>query len=209
MTFFSSPELLVLHAARIKGRVTEEAIARRYRLERVDVGELLLDREARGFVTRVAFADLHGWSITEAGRAEDRRLITTELETAGAKGAVESVHAGFVPLNERFLDVVTRWQVRPTPWDRMAPNDHADERWDDQVLDSLTNLVHRLRLLQDELSARLARFDGYADRIEAALARADRGEKKWVDEPGIDSCHMVWFELHEDLLATLDLDRSP
>ena len=44
--------------------------------------------------------------------------------------------------------------------------------------------------------------------VEAALARADRGEKKWVDEPGIDSCHMVWFELHEDLLTTLGLERA-
>jgi hypothetical protein len=25
---------------------------------------------------------------------------------------------------------------------------------------------------------------------------------------GIDSCHTVWFELHEDLLATLNIERG-
>ena len=36
------------------------------------------------------------------------------------------------------------------------------------------------------------------------------GRRKWVDEPKIDSCHTVWFELREDLhlLATLGLERG-
>jgi hypothetical protein len=25
---------------------------------------------------------------------------------------------------------------------------------------------------------------------------------------GVDSCHRVWFELHEDLVATLGIDRA-
>jgi hypothetical protein len=183
-------------------------VAGRYSLDAGDVEELFLDHEARGWVQRVAFADLHGWAITERGREEIHRLLTEELDRAGAREAVAETHTSFVRLNTRFLDAVTRWQVRPSPWDRMALNDHSDPRWDGDVLEALRGLARRLRPLEEQLSGKLTRFQGYTDRIEGALARADRGETKWVDEPGIDSCHMVWFELHEDLLATLGLERD-
>ena len=42
------------------------------------------------------------------------------------------------------------------------------------------------------------------------LAVHDRfraGDPSWVDRTGADSCHTVWFELHEDLIATLGLRR--
>jgi hypothetical protein len=183
-------------------------VARRYPLDTSHVEELFLDLEARGSLQRVRFTDLQGWSITERGREEDRRLLSDELDRAGAREVVAQAHAAFVRLNDRFLDVVTRWQVRPMPWDRMALNDHTDLTWDGRVLDELADLARKLRPLEEPLSAKLARFEGYADRIEAALARVDRGETKWLDEPGIDSCHMVWFELHEDLLATLGIERG-
>ena len=35
-----------------------------------------------------------------------------------------------------------------------------------------------------------------------------RGETDWLTKPIIDSYHTVWFELHEDLLATLGLERG-
>lgn len=53
----------------------------------------------------------------------------------------------------------------------------------------------------------LTRFRGYDARFAAALARARAGESAWVDRSDVDSCHRVWFELHEDLIATLGLDR--
>jgi hypothetical protein len=49
---------------------------------------------------------------------------------------------------------------------------------------------------------------GYAERYSAALERVDRGERAWVAQPRIDSCHTVWMELHDDLLATLGLKRG-
>ncbi|MEK8226978.1 hypothetical protein NKG05_14185 [Oerskovia sp. M15] len=33
-------------------------------------------------------------------------------------------------------------------------------------------------------------------------------EGGWVDRTDVDSCHRVWFELHEDLVATLGIDRG-
>lgn len=54
----------------------------------------------------------------------------------------------------------------------------------------------------------LARFAGYAERYNAAVARVVRGENRWVDGLGFDSCHVVWMQLHEDLLASIVLDRG-
>lgn len=60
----------------------------------------------------------------------------------------------------------------------------------------------------EELCGVLTRFQGYDDRFAAALARVDAGDRSWVDRPGADSCHTVWFQLHEDLLATLGIRRD-
>jgi hypothetical protein len=187
---------------------TAAEIARRFPVDPAEAEELLLDHEASGHVRRVEFADLRGWSLTERGRTEDERLLAAELAAAAARDAVEESHASFVPLNSRFLETITRWQIHPTSWDAMAANDHSDWRWDEQVLGTLAGLSRRLRPIEERLTGSLARFGGYADRFAAALARVDQGERKWVDEPRIDSCHTVWFELHEDLLATLGLARG-
>ncbi|GEK21750.1 hypothetical protein CXY01_22700 [Cellulomonas xylanilytica] len=44
-------------------------------------------------------------------------------------------------------------------------------------------------------------------RSTAARRRAVAGDGGWVDRTDVDSCHRVWFELHEDLVATLGIDR--
>jgi hypothetical protein len=59
-----------------------------------------------------------------------------------------------------------------------------------------------------DLARRLSRFDGYSDRYATAMRRVERGERSWIDGVGLDSCHVVWFELHEDLIATLGLQRG-
>ena len=208
MPFASSADLLVLHAVRITGMADDAAVARRFGLDGAQVQELLLDFEACGWVRRAEFADLRGWGLTDAGRAEGQRRLAAELEEAAAGAAVIDAHAAFVRLNGRFLDAITRWQIRPEPWDAMAPNDHRDHRWDGRVLDTLAEHSRRLRPVDQQLSAQLSRFGGYADRFAAALDRVERGQTRWVDGPRIDSCHTVWFELHEDLLATLGLERG-
>ncbi|HET6653544.1 MAG TPA: transcriptional regulator [Nocardioides sp.] len=200
--------LLVLHGVRLLGMADSAAVARRYSLDRDAVHEMLLDREAFGHVQHSAFADVSGWSLTERGRAEGERLLALELEDSGAREVVEQTHAGFAPLNGRFLEAITDWQIRPTSFDRMATNDHSDWAWDERVLKTLAGLARRLEPLGAELSGALARFAGYSERFSAALARVDRGERRWVDAPRIDSCHTVWFELHEDLISTLGLQRG-
>jgi len=93
------------------------------------------------------------------------------------------------------------------PGDPLAANDHTDFRWDDRVLDELRHVVQAVRPLCLELGASLDRMSGYDARLDRALARVEQGERSYVDRPRADSVHTVWFELHEDLLATLGLSR--
>jgi hypothetical protein len=208
MGYPSSPDLLVLHAVRILGMADSAAVARRFRLDPGGAEELLLDFQASGWIHRVSFADISGWALTDAGRAEDVRRLGAELDQAGTRPTVATAYADFDKLNKCFLEVITNWQIRPTPIEPMARNDHSDRAWDERVLDALGGLDHSLRPLCANLLDALNRFDGYADRFSAALDRADRGDDSWVAGIGIDSCHTVWFQLHEDLLATLNIERG-
>ena len=204
----SPPDLLTLHAVRVAGMADVALVARRTGLERAVVEDQLLDDEARGWVRRVAFADLAGWSLTDTGRVEGERRLADELRRTGTREAVEEARDAFERLNERFLATVTRWQIRPRSWDGLAANDHDDVRWDERVLDDLASCGRRLVPLCAGLTAALDRFAGYDVRYAAAHDRAEAGQRSWVDGTGLDSCHTVWIQLHEDLLATLGLERG-
>ena len=204
----STVELLTLHAVRLKGMADDRQIAARFDLDPVAVEECLLDYEAYGWVTRVAFADLSGWTLTERGRAENVRQLAAELEASGARPVVQDAYARFEPLNDRLLRACTDWQLRPSRDDPLAANDHTDQLWDQYVLDELALISDYLRLLCAGLGQRLARLRGYDDRFATALRRSRRGEHEWVAKPRADSCHTVWMELHEDLLATLGIQRG-
>jgi hypothetical protein len=208
VTATSVPEVLVLHAVRLLGFADSTAVARRYGLDEAGTRESLLDAEARGWVSRLALDGTAGWSLTDAGRAEARRRLAGELRRVGDVADVHAAHDRFLPLNAVVLRAVTDWQLRPSPTGRLVPNDHADPAWDLAALDALGRVVPDLESIVAALAGVLARFAGYEARFAAALARARSGERAWVDRTDVDSCHRVWFELHEDLLATLDLERT-
>ncbi|MFJ7987260.1 transcriptional regulator [Streptomyces sp. NPDC096351] len=204
----SAPELLALHAVRLKGVADDAEAAARYGLDAEVVGEALLDHEARGWVTRRAFAGTRGWTLTDSGRAEGERLLAGELARAGLGPFVRQRYETFLAHNARCLRACTDWQVRADGTGRLAVNDHGDAVWDGRVLDELTALGRVIEGLTEELGARIDRFAGYGPRFTGALARVRRGELSWVDRVKEDSCHTVWMELHEDLLATLGIARG-
>jgi hypothetical protein len=204
----STPELLVLHAVRLLGFASEGRVTARFALDHGVVVELLEDFEAFGWVRRSQFSGMAGWSLTEAGRVQNRSMLASELDAADARPVVQGALAAFEPLNARFLDAVTRWQLHPVPGDPLAANDHSDPRWDDRVIDDLVGLGAGLSQVCAPLAAALARFAGYAARYVTAADRVRRGEARWVDGLVFDSCHVVWIQLHEDLLATLGVDRA-
>ena len=209
MAYQSAPDDLALHGVRVLGFPTTARLASRYQLDASAAGEALLDFEARGWARQLSFGGSTGWSLTGAGRAENARRLAAELGRAAARDTVARGHAAFLPLNRRFGAACTDWQIRPARLDPMAFNDHTDWGWDERVLRTLGSVAASFRLLCAQLTEGLARFGGYADRYSSALGQVDRGHRAWVDAPDRDSCHMLWIQFHEDLLATLGIPRGP
>jgi hypothetical protein len=200
--------LLVLHGVRLMGVGDEEGVARRFGLDSGVTAELLLDFQAFGWIGWSEFAGSGGWSLSDAGRVENERQLADELDRVGGRAVIQEVYQGFLPLNERLQRICTDWQIRPTATDALAFNDHSDPDWDRRVVDELGILAETLHAVSARIGAVLERLQGYDVRFATALERVRAGDGSWVDRTGADSCHTVWFELHEDLIATLGLARA-
>src|SRR5690606_27907548 len=105
--------------------------------------------------------------------------------------------------NAELRAICTDWQVRGD-----ALNDHTDHDHDERVIRRLVGLHRRARAVCRDLDAHLSRFGRYEGRLATARDKVLDGDGGWFTQPLIDSYHTVWFELHEDLLATLGIDRS-
>ena len=89
-----------------------------------------------------------------------------------------------------------------------TPNDHSDTDYDATVIGRLADTNDAIQPICADLGALLARFGGYTDGFGNSLAKVQAGEQEWFTKPIIESYHTVWFELHEDLLATLGIERQ-
>jgi hypothetical protein len=207
MSHRSEPSLLALHGVRVLGSPSAAAIAERFSLPAADVREHLLDAQAFGWVTRYDFFG-ETWSMTERGLAENEQQLAAELDGIGARELVAGVHAAFRPVNALHGRACTEWQLHPTLWDPAAINDHTDPVWDDAALVELEECDNALAGFGATLTGVLDRFGGYAQRHSAALARVREGNNDWLDAPDRPSCQLVWIQFHEDLLATLQIERG-
>jgi hypothetical protein len=197
-------DLLVLHTLRCIGFSGLARVAAATGLGEPEVESELIDLAVAGLVTRVA-GDFGGWGLTEAGRAADAERIAGELDRAGAREAVAAAYDRFLVLNPELLDLCTAWQTRSVDGVVLA-NDHTDPAYDARVLDRLADLDRRAEAVCADLSAALPRFRRYRVRLAGALARARAGALDSVAD-SLESYHTVWFQLHEDLLATLGIPR--
>jgi hypothetical protein len=202
----SDPRLLVLHGLRLKGVAPAESVADAVDLPVSEVEASLPELEAEGLVARRS-GRLAGWTLTPAGRDEHGRLLGDEARAAGAHATVARSYRRFRALNAGVLNVCSRWQVRDVGG-RPVRNDHRDGRYDARVVADLARLEARTEPLLDDLASALDRYGRYRPRLRHAVDRVEAGERDWFTKPMIPSFHTVWFELHEDLLATLGLDRS-
>jgi hypothetical protein len=197
-------DLVVLHTLRCIGFADLGRVAAAAGLPEADVESELIDLGVAGLVNHAA-GDFGGWGLTEAGRAVDAERIAGELEAAGARSAVAAAYDGFLVLNPELLELCSAWQMRSVDG-VVTMNDHADSAYDARVLDRLTDLDRRAGAVCVALSAALPRFGCYRVRLADALAHARSGALEYVTD-STASYHAVWFQLHEDLLATLGIPR--
>ena len=202
MSHPSPLNLLTLHCLRLKGYADVATVAASSGASSEDVTSCLAGLRNRDLV-HLPGSGVLGWALTPAGRTEDDRLLGLELELVGARPHIEAAYHRFLVLNSELRAVCTAWQVHG---DEL--NDHTDADYDESVVARLTALHRRARMVCGDLAAQLARFGGYEARLATALDRVRAGDPGWFTQPLIDSYHTVWFELHEDLLSTLGIDRA-
>ncbi len=196
---------LVLFALRVRLFAEVDAVAERCRLPIDRTAAVLADAAAGGLVHHRDGAR-PGWRLTPHGRSVGAARWRAEAVDGGCIPAVTEQYHAFRALNQPLLEVVSAWQVRDL--EAGTVNDHTDPAHDAAVLDDLTELDTRVAPICDRLSASMQRYGWYRPRFAAALGRARAGEVDAVAAPLSDSYHTVWFELHEDLLVTLEIDRA-
>ena len=202
----SDPELLVLHTLRLRGFVDADVVAFACRQPESTVHQSLAELRDRGHVSR-RDGRISGWSLTPQGRSEGERLLGAELDNVGCRALVLDAYRRFLELNEPFLEACTRWQLRDGH-DGVRANPHDDRSYDNEIIAELDRLDDAVQPICSDLAAVLERFSYYNGRFAVARLRVHDGEHDWFTKPMIDSYHSVWFEMHENLLATLNLVRG-
>jgi hypothetical protein len=202
----SDPRLLVLHGLQLKGNAPAPAVADTVDLPLADVERELRTLAAEGLVVERTNPP-SGWGLTSTGRATVARLVAVEVDATGVRPAVTDAYHRFRALNAAVLDACSRWQVRDVAGSPVL-NDHRDPAYDAGVVADLARLQRRADPVLDDLAGTLARYRAYGPRLRRAVEHVEAGEGDWFTKPSLPSYHTVWFELHEDLLTTLGLDRS-
>ena len=209
MAVDSDPAFRALHVLRVRGVTPTDEIAAVAGVDPIEVEQAMERFRDEGFVT-LRTGSLPGWSLTRLGRDADAQTAATELDAAGLRDVVDALYRRFLELNPLLLRLCTDWQLLP-PLDNKTPpelNRHDNAEYDAEVLGRLAKVDGAAQPICGGLADALARFGNYGPRLSAARVRVEAGEHDWMTKPMIDSYHSVWFELHEDLLATLGIERG-
>ena len=206
MAATSDLRTLVLHGLRLKGFADAAAAAEAVGLDEADAKPELDALVGEGLAT-YREGRLSGFALTPAGREAHGRRLAEELDASGQRDAVRAAYERFLAINQDLLGICTAWQLREVGGEQVV-NDHADAAHDAAVVERLAALHAEVAPICADLAATLDRFGGYGPRLADALARVQAGDTDWFTKPMIASYHTVWFELHEDLLATLGLERA-
>ncbi|HJV98021.1 MAG TPA: hypothetical protein VJ617_02845 [Arthrobacter sp.] len=196
-----SSMLLTLHALRLLGFAYTASVAHRFHQDPDDVERLLIEAGANRWAVSSSFGGTRGWSLTVAGRTENERLLAEQLDSAGGRVAVNGVLADFGPLNEQVVAACSRLQLQ---W--LSAGHRPNPAIDAQTHQGFTRALTSLMDLEARLTAVLARFGGYTDRLRKAVENAAT-DPAWLTATDRDSFHRIWFELHEDLISTLGIQR--
>ena len=201
----TATDLLVLHTLRCIGAASTGRLADAAGLDDSVVESNLIDLGSSGLVTFSA-GTFGGWMLTENGRGEVALRIAIEVSETDRRDELAETFSEFLELNPVALGVCSAWQLR-TDRSPVVLNDHRDPLYDESVLDRLRSLDSAVDPVIERLASVLPRFGRYRDRLTESRTRAESGETSEVAD-SITSYHSVWFQLHEDLLATLGLKRS-
>ncbi len=196
---------LLLHVARVKGLAPVSILADMAGMPPGEATLGLTSLQEQGHMEwkEGRFA---GWKITPSGRETHKILLDQEFSAPTfPKTVLAEAYEGFSSLNTTFKTLCTAWQVREGTNDM---NDHTDKKYDKVVIIRLEKIhVDALQAIT-QLASGLIRLATYGPRLTNALGRVRAGEQAAFARPMADSYHDIWMELHQDLLVTLQLERT-
>lgn len=199
-------ELRVIHALRLKGFADTDVVAEAAEVDEA-TAKSVLDALTEAEQARYREGRMTGWMLMPDGRARGEALLAEDLDAAGKRADLDALYRRFLEHNQPFLGLCTEWQTRQVDGEQVV-NDHTDADYDATVIGRLAATDEAMQPICADLAALLARFGSYGPRFADALAKVQGGEIEWFTKPVIESYHTVWFELHEDLLASLGIERA-
>jgi pyruvate,orthophosphate dikinase len=182
---------------RLKGRLDEATATR---LAGADAWARLAALAGTGLVTIAAV----GARLMPPGRERLARLIEAERTTVDLDALEILYDERFDAFNQALKAIVTAWQLKPSG----IANDHADAGYDATVVARLASGHAGAKELLDDIANVVPRLAAYGARLANAVEQVQAGDTQYLTHPLRDSYHQVWFELHEELLALLGLDRA-
>jgi DNA-binding PadR family transcriptional regulator len=198
-----SAEFEILHSLRVKGLAGPQVLSALSGVTVDRLGPVCATLVADGLVKETSGA-MSGYLLTPAGRNEADRLLAEDPATRGAREELERFDAEFLPLNSEFKQLCQRWQMRTSE----EPNDHSDAEYDRSVIADLANFHASTVPVIEHLAMALPRFARYGRRLSAALSRLQGGDAAGFARPMADSYHDIWMELHNDVVLSLQRERS-
>ena len=192
----------VLRSLSIKGNASADDLAVALMAAPERVGKILDSLIEAGSATFSSSAV----RLTETGERQAAATIESDRQLCGTENALAALDA-FVSLDDRVKSIVTSWQLRTIDGQQLM-NDHLDAAYDAGVLADLESVHAEVSGWFSSLGGMPAHLDTYRDRLQAAVAEATAGDRRFVASPLVDSYHGIWFELHEALIRLSGRSRE-
>lgn len=184
-------EALLLHALRVKGAATAADLESASGVEGAAARvEPLL---AKGLVSRAGEGEGAIFGLTGAGRERDAELVAAEVPAPVREEIGSEYDADFLPVNAEFKALCASWQSDGESFD---------------LLEQLLTVHERVDGFLADAAGPVPRLGRYRERLAGALDRVQDGDGDALVGAVGPSYHNIWFELHEDLIASLGRSRA-
>jgi hypothetical protein len=195
--------LLALHGLAVKSAGSPASVAALLGRDEQEVQQALESAMTDG----LAIGAKGTFMVTPAGRTWLDSTYPDAFAAHRGNADVLAAADKFERINRDLLALLTDWQSVPAGGERV-PNTHADADYDRAVLDRLGDLHDRAAKVLARLAGAEPRLEHYVRRLDAAYDKALAGETDFVSGVRVDSYHVAWHELHEDLLRMLGRSRE-
>ena len=207
MPVSSDSDLLVLLGVRLRSFGSAEAVAEAARPGGRATSASGSAGSSRPGWSAIAIGPSPAGMLTADGRAEGERRLAAELDDVGARAAVAGAYARFLAVNQPCSTPAPAGSCAPStaaPWSTTTPTPATTPRCWPGSSPSTTRCSRWWPTWPRRSLASVATAPG----CPAPWPRCRAATLDWFTKPTIDSYHSVWFELHENLLATLGIERA-